>query len=193
MKTKTASQLASEENLRLLIDGKLPYEGVKKLIRLEVKDEDRFWKYLKILQEKVSWDDKILLRLEDHLYIVQKDDGMRVVKCECGQEFGDYRANWKLSALVYARKTPEEFLEVRPIEVVTPDPEIAEIREFYCPGCLTQLSVELVPHGYPFLFDMLPDLEAFYRDFLNAPLERETDEPLQDKSTEITRGWTAGK
>ena len=51
MTEKTVSQLASEENLRLLMEGKLPYDEVKKLIRLEVKDEDRFWKYLKILQE----------------------------------------------------------------------------------------------------------------------------------------------
>ena len=193
MTNEDVSQLASEENLRLLIEGKLPYDEVKKLIRMGIKDEDRFWKYLKVLQAKVPWDDKILLRMEDRLYIVQKDDGLRLVKCECGYEFGDYRINWKLGALVYTRKKPEEFIEIRPIDVVTPDPAITELREFYCPGCLAQLSVEQVPHGYPFLFDMLPDLDALYRDFLNAPLQPESAGPPEDKSAEVTRGWAANE
>ena len=42
MKTKTATQLASEENLRLLVYGKLPYEEVKKLIRtISLKDVEQ--------------------------------------------------------------------------------------------------------------------------------------------------------
>ena len=57
------------------------------------KDKDRFLKYLDILQEKVPWDEKILLRISDHLYIVSKGKGERVVKCDCGHEFGDYRVN----------------------------------------------------------------------------------------------------
>ena len=192
MSKNTTSTIATEENLRLLVEGELPYEEVKKLIRMDVKDEDRFWKYLKILQERVPWKDPILLRLGDHLYIVQKPGNERVVKCTCGHEFGDYRINWKLSALIYVRTTAAEFLEFRPIDVVTPDPEMAEVREFYCPGCLAQLAVELVPHGYPLLFEMLPDIDAFYREFLQAPLEQESAEPLRDKSAELTRTWSAG-
>lgn len=192
MTQNTLSQIASEENLRRLVAGTLPYEDVKKLIRMDVKDEDRFYKYLKILQEKVSWSDPILLRLGDHLYIVQKDGDQRVVKCDCGHEFGDYRQNWKLNALIRVRNSPAEFLEFRPIEFATPDDQIAEVREFYCPGCVTQLAVEVVPHGYPFLFEMLPDLDTFYRDILGKPLADESNgEPLADKSAELTKSWAA--
>ncbi|HBY95133.1 MAG: hypothetical protein M5U01_01675 [Ardenticatenaceae bacterium] len=195
MAEKALSNISSEENLRLLVEGKLPYEEVKKLIRMDVKDEDRFWKYLRILQARVPWEEKILLRIGDHLYIVLKAGNQRVVKCDCGHEFGDYRQNWKLNALLSVRKTPEEFLEIRPIGFASPDHDVAEVREFYCPGCVTQLAVEVVPHGYPFLFEMLPDLDTFYREILGQPLPEEpTDkEPLSDKSTELTKGWAAGQ
>ena len=58
----------SKEYLRLLVEGKLDWEEVKKMLRLRPKDRDRFWKYLEILQERVPWKDKILLRISDHLY-----------------------------------------------------------------------------------------------------------------------------
>lgn len=195
MAENSVPNIVSEENLRRLVAGTLPYEEVKKLIRMEVKDEDRFWKYLNILQERVSWRDKILLRIGDHLYIVQQDSGQRIVKCECGHEFGDYRRNWKLNALINVRRNPEEFMEVRPIGFVSPDHEMSEIREFYCPGCVTQLAVEVVPHGYPFLFEMLPDLETFYREILGKPLSEESQAkvPLADQSAELTKTWAVGQ
>ena len=195
MAENTLSDIASEENLRRLVAGTLPYEEVKKLIRMDVKDEDRFWKYLKVLQERVSWQDKILLRIGDHLYIVQKDGDQRVVKCDCGHEFGDYRQNWKLNALINVRRTPEEFMEIRPIGFASPDHEVAEIREFYCPGCATMLAVEVVLHGYPCLFEMLPDLDTFYREILGKPLSEESQPkvPLADQSAELTKTWAAGQ
>ena len=101
-----------KENFELLIDGKLPWEEVKKVIRLSPKDADRFRKYIEILQAKVPWEDRILLRISDHLYIVAKPNGERIVKCDCGQEFGDYRVNWKLSCRVYVRDTDEAIAEV---------------------------------------------------------------------------------
>lgn len=194
MTQETYADITSEENLRLLIEGKLPYEEVKKLIRMDVKDEDRFWKYIRVLQDRVSWEEQILLRIGDHLYIVQKDGNERVVKCDCGHEFGDYRQNWKLNALINVRKTPEEFLEIRSIGFATPDYEVAEVREFYCPGCVAQLAVEVVPHGYPFLFEMLPDLDTFYQEFLGKPLAAGPDEaaPVEDQSAELTKTWVAG-
>jgi len=36
----------SKENLRRLVEGRLHWEEVKKVIRLDPKDSDRFWKYL---------------------------------------------------------------------------------------------------------------------------------------------------
>ena len=103
----------SKDNLKRLVEGTLHWEEVKKAIRLSPKDSDRFWKYLEVLQEKVPWDDKILLRISDHLYIVAKEDGSRITKCDCGYEFGDYRINWKLGCKVYVRKTDEEIETAR--------------------------------------------------------------------------------
>lgn len=39
------------------------------------------------------------------------------------------------------------------------DPDWSVLREFYCPGCATQLDVEVVPQGYPFIFNVEPDLD----------------------------------
>ncbi len=60
----------SKDNFQRLIEGTLPWEEVKKVIRDSDEDTERFTKYIEILQERVSWKDKILLRISDHLYIV---------------------------------------------------------------------------------------------------------------------------
>jgi acetone carboxylase gamma subunit len=159
-----------ESVIRDLIDGRLPW-ATTKAIMSHYKDDDRFWTYLAILQERVPWSDPILLPIGEHLYIVQSE-GERVVKCDCGYEFGDYRENWKLNALVHVRDDRES------IEVIYPgryacDPEWMEIREFICPGCGTLLEVEAAPPGFPIVFDFLPDLETFYRSWLQQPLPEE--------------------
>ncbi len=87
----------SKEDLKDLYDGKLPWEKIKEIMS-RPKDDDRFEKYVEILQERVPWKERILLPIGEHLYIVQKG-AQRIVKCDCGHEFGDYRKNWKLSAL----------------------------------------------------------------------------------------------
>jgi len=184
-----SEEIASKENLKLLVEGKLPWEEVKKVIRLSPKDKDRFWKYLEVLQERVPWKDKILLRISDHLYVVAKEGGGRVVKCDCGQEFGDYRANWKLNCRVYVRKTREEMAEVISVEEGLPNPDLVWMREFYCPGCLAQLGVEVVPPGYPVVFEMLPDLDTLYREWLGKPLEDEKQDWFQEKTAELTSQW----
>jgi len=189
MSEVSGAEIASKKNLRLLMEGKLPWEDVKRMCRISPKEEDRFWKYIDILQEKVPWKEKILLRISDQLYIVAKD-GKRMVKCECGHEFGDYRVNWKLSSLVYVRKTREEMDEIYSIEIPYPEVGLAEIREYYCPGCLAQLNVEIAPPGYPPLFEMLPDLDAFYRQWLGKPLPDEHHDWFQDKTLEEMSGWT---
>jgi acetone carboxylase gamma subunit len=48
-----------------------------------------------------------------------------------------------------------------------------EIREFICPGCASLLEVEAAPPGYPIVFDFLPDLEGFYREWLGRELPAE--------------------
>jgi len=153
--------------IRDLVDGKLPWQLTKQMMS-EFKDANRFDKYLEVLQSRVSWDEQILLPLGEHLYIVQKA-GERVVKCDCGQEFGDYHENWKLAALVYVRKTRRSLDEIYPGNRKC-DPEWMELREFYCPGCAAQLEVEGVVPGYPLIFTFLPDLETFYSDWLGRDL-----------------------
>jgi acetone carboxylase, gamma subunit len=177
------------DHLRLLVEGKLPWENTKKAMHLRPKDTDRFWKYLEVLQERVPWKDKILLRISDHLYIVAKPDSRRVVKCDCGQELGDYRINWKLSCRIRVRNTIEEMREVFTIEEGLPDPSKVEAREYYCPGCLSQVAVELVPLGYPPLIEMLPDLDTFYRDWLGKPLPDERPDWFQDRTVEAPARW----
>ena len=157
-----------KDTLRDLIDEKLP-RGQVRAIQSGFKDADRFDKYLEILQERVRWPDPIVLPFGEHLYIVGKGEGRYAVKCDCGHEFGDYRENWKLEALINVRDTPEELREIYP-EKMHGDPDWNVLREFFCPGCKTLLEVEAVPPGYPVIHDFVPDLEGFYEDWLGRPL-----------------------
>jgi acetone carboxylase gamma subunit len=175
--------------IRDLIDAKLPWEQVKQIIS-GYKDEDRFDKYREVLQEKMSWKEKILLPLTDELFIVEKGDE-RIVKCSCGFEFGDYRENWKLKALIHVRESQEEIEELYPATSSSkPDLELCEIREYYCPGCGSQLEVEAVPFGYPVMFDFLPDLDTFYSDWLGKPLK--TTKEFTDLSHNVIQKWHKG-
>jgi len=150
-----------------LIDGKLEWPVVKRIIS-DYKDPDRFEKVVEILQSRVSWKEQILLPLAEHLYIVQKGKE-RIVKAECGFEFGDYHLNWKSKARVFVRNT-DSHLEELYRKWEHSNIQWEEMREFYCPGCYTLLEVELLPPGFPVNFDFLPDLEGFYQEILKKPL-----------------------
>jgi acetone carboxylase gamma subunit len=63
------------------------------------------------------------------------------------------------------------------------------VREYYCPGCAALLKVESVPVGYPIIFDALPDIDAFYREWLGRPLPDEKKFEFKDLSPEVTKGW----
>jgi acetone carboxylase gamma subunit len=155
-------------------------------IMKDAKDGDRFEKWLEILQSRVPWSEKILLPLTSSLFIVQKA-GDRVVKCRCGHEFGDYRVNWKLGALIYVRDAEEKLREIyRGSE--QPDPAWVQVREYYCPGCGAQLEVEAVPRGCPPDFEFLPDLDTFYREWLSRPLPGRKE--FADKTLEVIREWS---
>jgi acetone carboxylase gamma subunit len=145
----------ARDRIKELVLGTLPLEDLG-LLQRESKTGDRGAIVLAIEQERVSWDERILVPLQEHLYVVERADGARVVKCECGYEFGDYRRNWKEEALVYERP-PQDGVVFQPNKGA--DPQWQALREFYCPGCATQLDVEPVPVGYPFVFNFLPDLD----------------------------------
>ena len=173
-------------DLKDLFDGVLPWDRVK-WIMSSPKDDDRFDKYIEILQGRVSWAERILMPLGEHLYIVQKN-GERIVKCDCGQEFGDWRRNWKLETLIFARDDASKLAEVYP-GIRCPDPKLNVVREYYCPGCGTLLKVESVPVGHPVIFDALPDIDGFYREWLGRPLPDEGRFEFKDLSPEVTREW----
>ncbi len=168
-----------------LVDGTLPWSRVQEIMK-DAKDADRFEKWLAILQKRVAWTERILLPLTPSLFIVQKGSE-RIVKCRCGHEFGDYRVNWKLAALIYVRDSEETLREVyRGRE--QPDPSWVQIREYYCPGCGAQLEVEAVPRGCPPDFEFLPDLDTFYREWLGRPLPDE--QASVDRTLDVIRGWS---
>lgn len=157
MKYDTQKTSWPKKVLKALIEGTLDEQGSRE-IQTKPKDKDRFEKILEIEQERVPWREKILVPLQEHLYVVKKNE-KRVVKCSCGYEFGDYHQNWKLNALVYERDPSDGEVYVGPKGA---DPEWIVLREFYCPGCGAQLEVEAVPPGYPFIFSALPDIDGFF-------------------------------
>ncbi len=173
-----------KQDLRDLFEGKLSWEKVKSIMS-SPKDDDRFEKYIEILQENVSWAEKILMPMGEHLNVVQKGSN-RIVKCDCGYEFGDWRKNWKLSALIFVRDNPDTMQEIYP-GFKSPDADLCEVREFYCPECGSLLKVDSVPVGYPIIFDILPDIDSFYSQWLGKPLPEEKE--FKDLTYEVTRKW----
>jgi len=153
-----------KKTLERLITGDLTWNELKPIISGR-KDTNRFDMILKILQERVQWKEKILLPLHEHLYVVSKN-GKRIVKCDCGYEFGDYRENWKTKCRVRVRDSAEQINQLYP-KYMGSDPEWEEIREYFCPGCFILLDVETVPPGYPTIFNFLPDIDTFYEKWLN--------------------------
>lgn len=152
-----------------LVDGKLPWSALKEMMS-NYKDADRFEKYVAVLQDRVTWKDKILLPLGPHLFIVKKDDGSIVTKSSSGYEFGDYRENWKLKARIYVRNSNEAYREIYPA-MMHADPQWMELREYCDPIDGTLLEIEVLPPGYPILHSFQPDLEGFYREWLKRPLD----------------------
>ena len=151
-----------------LLDAKLPWEQLKRMMS-NFKDAERFDMYLAVLQERMPWDDKILLPLGPHLFIVQKADGSRVTKSTSGYEFGDYHENWKLKARIFVRNTEATLHEIYP-DMMHCTPGWMELREYYDPLDGTMLEIEAVPPGYPIIHSFQPDLETFYEKWLGRPL-----------------------
>jgi acetone carboxylase, gamma subunit len=152
-----------KKTLERMLEGDLPWEQLKPIIS-DQKDPNRFDIIMEILQEKVKFKEQILLPLHEHLYIVSKN-GTRIVKCDCGFEFGDYKINWKTKCRVRVRDTFEQIEQLYPKDMGS-DPQWEELREYFCPGCFTLLDVEVVPPGYPTIFNFLPDIDTFYEKWL---------------------------
>ena len=159
---------SNKETIRRLVDGELPWEELRNDVLPDPKDSDRFETVREVLQERVDWDEPILVPLNDHLYVVGSDEG-RIVKAECGHELCADDENWKLHTQVYVRDDEEELAALY-TDAQSPDPDWGfQLREFYCPGCYELVEVEAVPTGYPMLQKFEPDIDAFYEDWLGKP------------------------
>ncbi|HKJ94988.1 MAG TPA: acetone carboxylase subunit gamma [Gammaproteobacteria bacterium] len=158
------------KEIKELVDGTLGWETVHRMLSMP-KDAQRFEQYRNILQERVEWDDPILLALGPHLYVAINSEDEWVTKCSCGHEFGDYRQNWKLEAVVYVRDSKESLGEIYP-ELMSPDPAWQVYREYYCPTCGVQHDVEAPTPWYPVIHDFEPDIEGFYQEWLKLPLPK---------------------
>ena len=144
-----------DELISDLLRGRLSSDELQQLQR-QPKDLARLSQVVAIEQQRLGWDECILMPLQEHLFIVEDPvSGTPSVRCDCGCWFGDYRRNWKESALVYERD-PLDGQVYRGPRAADPDWQV--LREFYCPGCMAQLDVEAVPKGYPFIFNFLPVL-----------------------------------
>jgi acetone carboxylase gamma subunit len=157
------------EVIEQVVDGTLPWRELKSMMS-SFKDPGRFDVYVDILQQQMPWDDRILMPLSDNLFIVQRADGERVTKSRAGFDFGDYRRNWKLNALIFERDSDALMDEIYP-RMMGADPSWMTLREYYCPKSLTLLDVEAVPPGYPIVHAFQPDLEGFYSEWLGRPLD----------------------
>ena len=173
-------------DIEKLIDGVLPWPATQDMLN-SPKDTDRFDKYVEIMQARVDFDDPILLPLTPRLFIVASKDAGRVVKCKCGHSFGDYRVNWKLSALINVRDDEASMSEVYR-EREMPDPTWTQLREYICNGCGAQLEAEAVPRGCPPDFEFLPDLDTFYSDWLGRPLPDTV--AFEDNTLDRVKEWS---
>jgi N-methylhydantoinase B/acetone carboxylase alpha subunit len=161
---RLAGKSLDAETLGAMLDEKLSRREVKD-IQSGYKDPDRFEKWVAVLQERVPYDDPIVLPMGEGLNAVRREDGELSVRCDCGHDFCHPSRNWKMEAAIYVRDDLEKLLEVYP-RMAHPDPEWMELRELYCPSCARQLETEAVPPGYPVVHEFLPDIEGFYRSWL---------------------------
>jgi acetone carboxylase gamma subunit len=119
----------TKEQVKYLVEGKLDWDTKLRMLSMP-KDQDRFVKYVAVLQEKVTWPDRIVLPLGPHLYIVQAVGTNKwMIKCDCGHEFCDWRENWKLHANIYVCDTEEAMNEVYPT-LMAPDAAWQVYREY---------------------------------------------------------------
>jgi acetone carboxylase gamma subunit len=175
----TESPSAEREVTRALLRRQLPWQDLLKLMR-EPKSPRRFDQMIDALQETVPWKEKILLPLGESLFIVAKS-GRAIIKTAAGAELCAWNENWKMKCRVIVRRTRAELAKIFPLEHLTIDPDLVEIREFYCPKSGTLLDVDCVPPTYPVEVDFTPDLEAFYRDWLGRPLPVRIESPKQSR------------
>jgi acetone carboxylase gamma subunit len=160
-----AGRALEPDTLAALYDERLSRREVRE-IQSGYKDPDRFEKWVALLQERVEYDDPIVLPVGEALNVVRRlSDGQLVIRSDAGHDFCRFDENWKMHAPMFVRDTAELLREIYP-EMGHCDPEWMELREFYCPLSGRMLETEAVTPGYPVVHDFLPDVEGFYRGWL---------------------------
>ncbi len=160
-----AGRPLERETLEALLDERLSRREIKD-IQSGFKDPGRFDNWVAVLQDRVEWDDPIVLPLGEALNVVRRrSDGELVIRSDAGHDFCRFDENWKMVAPVFIRDSDELLGEIYP-KLAHCDPEWMELREFYCPLSGRLLEVEAVTPGYPVVHDFLPDIEGFYRGWL---------------------------
>ncbi len=157
----------SKKQVADLVKGDLDWDTVHLMLSMP-KDNDRYKLYMEVLQDNVDYDDKIILALGPRLNVVERTADKEIVaKCDCGHDFGDYRKNWKLGALIYVRDSVEKMEQIYPA-IMAPDTAWQVYREYYCPSCGVQHDVEAPTPWYPVMHDIQPDLKTFF-EWLEMP------------------------
>jgi N-methylhydantoinase B/acetone carboxylase alpha subunit len=159
----------TRETLADLLDEKLSRAAVKE-IQSSIKDPGRFDLWVSILQERVPYDDPIVLPYGEGMNVVRRlSDGELVIRTDAGADLCRWDENFKLHVPMFVRDTDELYREIYP-PLAHPEGTWQELREYYCPVSGTLLETEAVPPGYPALHEYLPDLTGFYEGWLGRSL-----------------------
>jgi N-methylhydantoinase B len=167
--SRAAGRALERDTLAALLDEKLTRAEVKD-IQSGYKDPDRFEKWVDVLQERVPYDDPIVLPVGEGLNVVRRAaDGELVIRSDAGHDFCRFDGNWKMHATMLVRDSDELLEEIYP-RMAHCDPDWMELREFYCPVSGRLLETEAVTPGYPVVHEFLPDIEGFYRGWLGREI-----------------------
>ena len=109
------------------------------------EEEELAHRELRPLKEvKIS---EVLFKLTPYVNVVRDEKGNRVCVCSiCGFAYCDAAENYQLYCLIYDRDPAE----IYPPNLA-PDKDFTIYREFYCPGCGTQVEVDQCPPGMTIL------------------------------------------
>jgi acetone carboxylase gamma subunit len=159
----------TRETLGDLLDEKLSRRAVKD-IQSSIKDPDRFEKWLELLQERVDYEDRIVLPYGEGMNIVRRaSDGELVIRTDAGADLCRWDQNWKMHVPMFVRDSDELYREIYP-KLGHPEGDWQELREYYCPVSGRLLETEAVPPGYPVMHEYLPDIEGFYKGWLGREI-----------------------
>lgn len=164
-----SGEVVSHEVLTDMLDEKLSRRSVRD-IQSGFKDGQRFDTWIAVLQERVDYEDPIVLPVGEGLNIVKRaGDGEYVIRTDAGADLCRWNQNWKMHAVVNVRNSEESMREIYP-KLGHADPAWMELREYFCPISGQLLEVDALPPGYPVVHDFLPDLAGFYEGWLGRPL-----------------------